>query len=138
MMKKAAKLKLCNWSLLISAILILASAIQLEAIHSGNRFWVWIHVAIGMVFSALVYIHIHLHFGSSNWFARFSKLKSVVTRILWWLMLLTVASGVTAFVHWLISQEHSPICGVHGKIGFLMILIAAGHTLKRFKFFRRK
>ncbi|MBO4966041.1 MAG: hypothetical protein J6C81_07240 [Muribaculaceae bacterium] len=73
---------------------------------------------------------------SGNWFRKFSKIKSPVTRILWWLFLITVLSAIVALVHWLGTYAHSPVGGVHGKIGFLMIAVAIGHTIKRIKFFR--
>lgn len=38
------------------------------------------------------------------------------------------------FLHF--SFTHSPIGGVHGKIGFFMIILAIGHICKRIKFFK--
>lgn len=66
-----------------------------------------------------------------NWFSRFAKNRNKGTRILWWVLLLTVATGVAATVVWLVDGGHTPLGGIHGKIGFLMVLAgiihAAGH-----------
>lgn len=137
-MKKITKLKICDWSLLFLTIAILISGIQLEATHSNGRTSVWIHIIVGLMFSFLVTYHIFLHFGNTNWFAKFHKQKSPVTRILWWVSLFTFVTGIVALIHWLGTFTHAPIGGVHGKLGFLMIIISAGHIIKRIKFFKNK
>ena len=68
--------------------------------------------------------HIWLHFGKSNWFTRFHRQKSRLTRILWWATLATLASGIIATAHSLGSFTHGHIGGVHGKLGFLMIILS--------------
>ncbi len=70
-------------------------------------------------------------------FKKFTKVKSPVTKFLWWLLVFTIISAIIAFVHWLGTYQHSPIGGLHGKIGFAMIAVVIGHTLKRKKFFRK-
>ncbi|MDE6577787.1 MAG: hypothetical protein K2J82_02320 [Muribaculaceae bacterium] len=135
-MNKKEKLKILNVGLLPMTLAILASGIQLELTESSGTGSVWTHIGIGIVFMTMVVYHIYMHFGNSNWFARFSKLKSQFTRILWWVSLITLFSGVIAMIHWFVSQEHSPIGGIHGKIGFLMILMAIFHIGKRIKFFK--
>lgn len=135
-MKKILKLKVCDWTLLVFTALILASGIQLEATGSSSVAWVWVHIVVGTFFMALSLWHVYLHFGASNWFSRFHKLKSPVTRILWWITLLTLVTAVITAVHWLTSFTHSSIGGVHGKLGFLMIFLCICHIVKRVKFFR--
>ena len=137
-MKKITKLKVCNWSLLSLTIAILISRIQLEATHSNGITSVWIHILTGVLFMGMAAYHVYLHFGKSNWFLKFRKQKSQVTRILWWVALVTLVSGVTAIIHWVTTFTHSSIGGVHGKLGFLMIILSIGHITKRIKFFKRK
>ena len=137
-MKKITKLKICNWSLLTLTIAILISRIQLEATHSIGLTSVWIHILIGVLFIGMVAYHVYLHFGRCNWFSKFRKQKSQVTRILWWVALVTLVSGVAAMIHWITTFTHAPIGGVHGKFGFLMIILSIGHIAKRIKFFRSK
>lgn len=115
---------------------ILASGIQLEATGSSSVDWVWIHIVVGTFFMALGFLHIYIHFGASNWFSRFHKLKSPVTRILWWITLLTLVTAVIATGHWLGSFTHSSIGAVHGKLGFMMIILCLCHIVKRIRFFR--
>lgn len=128
-MKK--KLLWCDWALVVVGLLMLASGIQLEVLAGAEAWAVWAHVVVGVLFSFLVCWHVWLHFRWSNWFARFQKLKKPVTRILWYLFLLTFLLGLAAFIHWLNGGGHSPLGGIHGKVGFVMIAVAAGHTLKR-------
>lgn len=137
-MKKITKLKTCNWSLLALIVAILISGIQLEATHSVGMTSVWIHIVIGVLFMGIATCHVYLHFGKSNWFLKFRKQKSQVTRILWWVALVTLVSGVAAMIHWVTTFTHAPIGGVHGKLGFLMIILSIGHIAKRIKFFRSK
>ena len=136
-MTKLKKLKICDWTLAILLPVVLASSIQLEATSSSGCVPVILHVVVAFPFMCLIIRHIYLHFQWKKWLTKFSKLK-VATRILWWLYLLTFLSGVATFIHWLIENEHSPLGGIHGKIGFLMIAFAIGHTIKRLKFFTPK
>ena len=136
-MNKRLQLKFCNWTLLFLMIVTLASSIQLEATDSRSTTFVWLHAIIASVFIGFVVYHIKLHFGWNRWFFKFSKLKSLDTRILWWITLITIISAIIAFVHWITASTHSPIGGVHGKIGFLMILVAIIHTIRRAAFFKR-
>lgn len=136
-MKKAIKLKICNLSLLPLTIAIPASGIQLEATHSDGLTPVLIHIVVGLLFMSFAIYHVYLHFGKSNWFSKMRRQKSPVTRILWWVALITLITGVIATIHWLSTFTHSPIGGVHGKFGFLMIILAIGHICKRIKFFRQ-
>lgn len=137
-MKKITKLKWCDWGLLALSIIILLSGIQLEVLHGETVSWIWIHIAIGILFIALCGWHIWLHFGASNWFSRFHKQKNQVTRILWWVSLATFITGLIAMFHWIGEYGHSPIGGLHGKLGFLMMIFVAGHVAKRIKFYKRK
>ena len=115
-MKKIIKLKICNWLLLFLTVAILVSGIQLEATHSSGVVSVWLHIAIGLLFMALAAYHIFLHFGYFNWFSKIRKQKSQVTRILWWVALVTLISGVAAMIHWTTTFTHATIGGVHGKL----------------------
>lgn len=137
-MKKTVKLKICNWTLVVLAILTLVSSIQLEASGDARLVPVWFHIIIATFFSIFIIYHIELHFLWKNWFTKFSKLKSPVTRVLWWLFIFTALTGLISFCLWIGSPAHYHIGAVHGKIGFVMIAVAVGHTLKRIKFFQRK
>ena len=137
-MNKIAKLKACDWGLLFLTAAILASGIYLEATDSRGLISIWIHIAVGMLFFFFIGYHIFLHFGNSNWFSRFHKLKSQFTRVLWWEALITFLSGIIACIHWIITFNHSPIGGIHGKLGFLMIILCACHIWKRIKFFNTR
>lgn len=127
-MTTAAKLKLCNKSLGLTLLLMLASGIQLE-VTSGKYGWsVWAHVILGIVLTGLSLYHIFLHYRFSNWFSRFVINRNAATRILWWVFLLTVVTGMAVTVKWLTGSGHTTLGGVHGKIGFLMVIVAVVHA----------
>lgn len=137
-MIKAKKLKTCDWLLLVATVVMLASSIQLEATGSRAVGWVWLHIALGCLFFANIVWHIYLHFGWKSWLLKFRKQKSPVTRLLALFALFTIISALLAFLHWAGSYIHSPIGGLHGKIGLIFIAVAIGHTIKRIKFFKNK
>lgn len=134
-MTPAERLKACDKTLGIVLIVMLASGIQLEATSGRYARSVWAHIALGIVLTALSLWHIYLHYKRGNWFVRFAKNRNQSTRILWWVFLLTAVTGVMATVVWLAAHEHSHIGAVHGKIGFLMVIVgiihAAGHRHRR-------
>lgn len=132
-MNTASRLKLCNRSLGFVLLLTLASAIQLEA-TSGIYTWsVWVHIVLGLLLTILACRHIYLHYRRSNWFARFASNRNAVTRVLWWLFLLTAVSGLIATGIWLDGNEHSYLGAVHGKIGFLMVIAAIIHLARNIR-----
>ena len=132
-MNTAEKLKICNRLLGLTLILMLASGMQLEATAGSYAWSVWVHIVFGTLLTVLSIRHIYLHCRSSNWFARFAKNRNTTTRVLWWIFLLTVISGLAATIQWLVENGHSPIGGVHGKIGFLMVIIAIIHAAKHIR-----
>lgn len=132
-MKPAVKLKVCNRWLGCVLLLMLISGIQLE-VTSGQYLWpVWAHIILGMVLTVLSLYHIFLHYRFGNWFSRFAKNRNTATRILWWIFQLTAVSGVTATVIWLDGHEHSHLGAIHGKIGFLMVVIAKIHIARHIR-----
>lgn len=132
-MNTVEKLKINDKSLGFTLILMLASGMQLEATAGSYAWSVWVHIVFGTLLTVLSIRHIYLHYRSSNWFARFAKNRNKVTRVLWWVFLLTAMSGIAATVQWIVENGHSPIGGVHGKIGFLMVIIAIIHAAKHIR-----
>lgn len=129
-MNTASRLKLCSRSLGCVLVIMLISGIQLEA-TSGQYAWsVWLHIVLGILLTILSAYHIFLHYRKSNWFARFAKNRNTVTRVLWWAFLLTAVSGLAATIIWLDGNRHSHLGAIHGKIGFLMVLIATIHVVR--------
>lgn len=132
-MNNATKLKVCDGWLGRILILILASGIQLE-VTSGRYAWsVWVHIVLGIILTVLSCYHIYLHYRTGNWFSRFSKNKNFVTKILWWIFLLTSVTGIIATFVWIDGQSHSHIGAVHGKIGFLMVILGIVHAVRHFR-----
>lgn len=133
-MKTVTKLKLCDRWLGIFLLVMLASGIQLEA-TSGRYVWsVYAHIIAGIVLTILSGYHIFLHYGYGNWFFRFAGNRNMVTRILWWIFILTAVSGIAATVIWLDGYGHSHFGAVHGKLGFLMVVAGVIHIRKYMRF----
>lgn len=135
-MTKVKKLKICDSLLLVATVMMLASSIQLEVTGSNSVIWVWLHIIVGCCFFSNIIWHLYLHFGWKLWINKFRKLKKPATRWLGILALLTIISAVVALFHWGGSYNHSPIGGIHGKIGFIFLALAVGHTIKRIRFFK--
>lgn len=129
----ATRLKICNRTLGITLLLMLVSGIQLEA-TSGRYVWtVWLHIILGILLIVLSIYHIYLHYRKSNWFTRFAKNRNASTRILWWVFLLTAVTGIASTISWIGHNQHTPLGGVHGKIGFLMVIIAIIHAVRHIR-----
>lgn len=137
-MNNPKKLKICNLSLLALTVIVLVSGIQLEVLGGSGCAWVWFHVAVCIAFMALCFLHIFLHFRKSNWFSRIASQKSALTKWLWWTAMLTLITGIAATVRWAVTAAHGPVGAIHGKIGFLMIILAAVHAWQRRKFFLKR
>lgn len=127
------RLKLCNRTLGITLLLMLVTGIQLET-TSGRYPWsVWVHIILGILLAVLSLYHIYLHYRRSNWFARFATNRNASTRILWWVFLLTAVTGIASTISWLADNQHTPLGGVHGKIGFLMVIVAIIHAVRHIR-----
>lgn len=132
-MNTAKKFKICDKTIGCLSLIMLASGIQLEASGGVYAWSVWVHIFLGLLFTALCIYHIYLHYKFSNWFSRFAKNRNIITKILWWVFLLTVVSGIAVTIIWVGDSTHSILGGIHGKIGFLMIVFAVIHTLRHKK-----
>ncbi|WP_286085306.1 hypothetical protein [Duncaniella freteri] len=135
-MKKSKKLSICNWSLIILTIIITISSIQLESTHSQDEQWIWFHIVAGTMFVTAIIWHLYLHFNWKSWIKCLHKQKSLSTRWLAAFGALTFLSAVATLVHWFATYTHSPIGGIHGKFGFVFLILSIFHTTRRIKFFK--
>ena len=143
-MEKKTQSRICNWSLLVLAILMLASGIQMEASFGadflGFSFPVYMvfHVIVALLMTTTVIWHIWLHFSWKEWVKRFSSLKRMDTKILAVVSALALVSGIAALVVLLFNgMQHGTVGGVHGKIGFGFIALGIYHIIKRIRFYKR-
>lgn len=131
-MDKRTELRVCDWSLLVMTIAVLISGIQLEVTDGRALPWVWVHIVVCSLFIALIIRHIYLHFKWRNWKTglfgqrRLTKWMSIFG-------LLTSVSAIAATVHWVLSNTHTGIGGIHGKIGFVFLILIVVHTAERIK-----
>lgn len=127
---------MCDWSLMVAAIIMFASSIQLECWWLGMTF-IWLHIALGITFFALIVWHLQLHFNWQNWAKRLKQQKSHVTKWLAVFGCLTFLTAIIATISMFVTWHHSAIGGWHGKIGFVFIALAIAHMIKRIKFYRK-
>lgn len=134
-MKKLTKLKICDWTLLAIEITILASGLQLEITHGKSALWVWIHIALGTAMAVFVLWHLYLHFGNSGWGSKLKKKPA--PRIIFIFFVLTFLLGFIAIPQYML-HGHSSIGGIHGKLGYIFIILCLVHTLRHKTFYRRR
>lgn len=116
-------------------LITLISGIILEATGCSTTL-VYFHSVIASLMFILIRWHLYLHFLRRNCMKLLAAQRSPAIKWLALFCVLTLISAVTALIHWLGSDVHSPIGGIHGKLGFVFIAFAIGHTIKRAKFFR--
>lgn len=121
------------------------SSVLLECLHGASAFgiepsvWVAIHIIVGLLWSANVLYHLYLHWGSiSQWPKKFRSLKSKLTMCLTWLMVAILVTGIISTITIVMGLGHTPIGGIHGKIGLLAMTLAIFHLLKRWKWFKNR
>ena len=144
-MEKKKQSRICNWFLLVLAILMLASGIQMEATAGadflGISFPVYMvfHVVVAILMTAAIIWHIWLHFSWKEWVKRFSSLKRRDTKILAIVAALVPMSGILALLVLLFNgMQHHGVGGLHGKIGFAFLVVGIYHIVRRIRFFKRK
>ncbi len=142
-MNRKQKLKVCNLWLLGVAVLTLASSLQME-ICGGEGvgslsflLMMCLHCFVGSMMLILIILHLYLHFGTQNWFSKIKCLKSVPTKCLCVVFSAMIVLSIMALLHVLPQMVHTTVGAVHGKVGFLFLLLCIGHCLKRRKFFAR-
>lgn len=130
------KFKICDWSLLLTTILVTVSSIQLEVLGGGSQTWVWVHIALTILFFALILWHIYLHFRWGNWP---DKLFGKQNLLRWMSVfgLLVIVSACMASAHWLSTFTHNGIGALHGKLGFIFLILVIIHAVKHRKFYKQ-
>lgn len=138
-MRKMNKMRRCNLALLVLTVLLLASCLMLLGLQGepwlGLDYgaWVWIHVALALAMMGLIVRHLYLHFGRKRWLERVRKLRSHVTRLLFWLGVLAAVSGLVVLVVWLVNPVHGPAGKVHAWVALIFLLFTIGHIVKRWR-----
>ena len=142
-MTKANKLKICNIALLLVALPMLISSIQME-VSGGKTLGIFefaeymaIHAVLGLVMIVFLLTHLYLHFGWQNWPQKIKNLKNKPTELLCAFFLLMLVSGIVSLLHNVASMNHSIIGAIHGKIGFVFLSICIGHIIKRWWWFKK-
>lgn len=140
---KSEQLRLCNATLMIVAIFMLISSIQMEALAGDSLFGIsfetltFIHAGIGMLMFALVVWHLYLHFGDLSWIKKLQK-SPRLTKSLAIFGAITLSSGIFILAYMLTYFEHNLVGAIHGKIGFVFIALCGIHIYKYWAWIKRK
>lgn len=141
------KLLKCNVLLIILATLTIVNSIVLniilESLHRtsflGLSFytWIWLHIGLGILCSIIVFYHVFLHIRKTkNWLKWVFELNSKLTKWLVWSFGIAATTGFIAAVCFCFNMEHTPIGGLHGKIGLFAIILMICHLIKRWTWFK--
>lgn len=136
-MTNKSKLRLCNWALPFLAVFILLSSLHLEATACRSTLWVWLHVAVGSLFFAFVLWHLRLHFPWGRWGSRLLLGPKRAVRWLTLFGLLALLSAMAATLFRLVQDCHSVVGGIHGKLGFVFLVLAVAHALVHHGYYRK-
>ncbi len=136
---KKRKLFVVNVVLLVLLVLALASSLLNEFLHGAffyfcNRTWTILHVIICLAMFAFLAWHLYLNCGkASSWWKRLRRQKPL-SKWLFWISIFTLLSGLFAMIYFFVG--HTTLGGVHGKIGFVALLLMIIHTAQRIKWYK--
>lgn len=138
---KKNRLTFVNIFLVVIFILSAASSVILESLGGressavSNSILVIMHITLTLTLFGMAYEHIRLHFGPvGKWPERLRKTKRQ-NRWLLSLALVTLATGIVAIATYF-THGHTPLGGIHGKIGFIASILMLFHLIHRRKWFK--
>ncbi len=134
-MSHKSKLRFCNVTLPVFSLLILFSGLHLEITACASIHWVCLHIALGILFTALILWHIRLHLHWSQLRARLLHSPHRHLRLLSILALLVIFLAILATLSRLFHGYHTPIGGLHGKCAFLFLLFLTAHVIRRHHYY---
>lgn len=132
MMNKRTKLTVCNWALLALTIPTVISSIWIEATEAAAPAWVWIHIIAATLFIVFLCMHIYLHFNKKQ---RTVGKHHGFVKWMAAIAMLVLISACIATIHWIATDAHSSIGGIHGKIGFCFLIPAIIHIIRHRNFY---
>lgn len=140
-MKKRCLYKI-NVLLLVMLVPALVSSVLQEFLQGAdmhcatNNILTIIHLIICVPMLLFVGVHLWANCGNiTQWFAKIHRQKAQ-TQWLFWLSVLTFVSGMAATVVYFL-HGHTPIGGIHGKIGFVALALMIWHTYRRLKWYKK-
>ncbi|NCC99609.1 MAG: hypothetical protein EOL95_07915 [Bacteroidia bacterium] len=132
-----------NASLLVMLIFALVSSIIQEYLggndfdNISNSVFVISHLIVCLPMFAFIGLHLFINLGKlSKWLKTLKKGKTQ-NKWLFLLSFLTLLTGIITTIEYF-SVGHTGIGGIHGKIGFLFIILMIYHTMKRLWWYKRK
>ncbi|MGM9746542.1 MAG: hypothetical protein ACI30H_06265 [Paludibacteraceae bacterium] len=96
-----------------------------------------IHLAICLPMLLFVCVHLWANCGNvTQWFSKIRR-QRWQTQLLFGFSVLTFVSGIAATVVYF-SHGHTPVGGIHGKLGFVALALMIWHTYRRLKWYKVK
>jgi len=133
---KKQSLYIIDVILSIMLIIVLASSIVNEILGGSslgcisNMSVTLFHIVVCLILMSLVFIHIKAHYGNlSRWLTCLKKGK-MQNRVIFVLCTITLLSGIAATVLFF-SHGHTPLGGIHGKVGLVALAFMIFHLVKR-------
>lgn len=140
-MKKRYLYKI-NVLLLVMLVPALVSSLLQEFLGGADMHYVTnnmltiIHLIVCVPMLLFVGVHLWANCGKiTQWFAKIRRQKAQI-QWLFWLSVLTFVSGVAAMVVYF-SHGHTPVGGIHGKLGFVALALMIWHTYRRLKWYKK-
>lgn len=134
---KKKQLKICNWSLILLSVWMLASALQLEITGGESVAWVWIHIMIGIAITAFAIWHLALHY-HTRWSRLFTRQTRPKVKFMTLFLALSAITGIIATAQWMSECCHTHLGAIHGKLGFIFLLLAITHGLHYKRYYLKK
>lgn len=95
-----------------------------------------IHLIVCVPMLLFVGVHLWANCGKiTQWFAKIRRQKWQ-TQLLFWFSVLTFVSGIAATVVYFL-HGHTPVGGIHGKLGFVALALMLWHTYRRLKWYKK-
>ena len=130
-----------NVLLLVMLVPALVSSLLQEFLRGANLHCLTnstltiIHLAICLPMLLFVCVHLWANCGNmAQWLAKIRRQKWQ-TQLLFWFSVLTFVSGIAATVVYF-SHGHTPVGGIHGKLGFVALALMIWHTYRRLKWYK--
>lgn len=89
------------------------------------------HISVCLVLMTLAFIHIKAHYANLSRWINCLKKGKMQTRVVFILCAMTLVTGIASMVVYF-GHGHTPLGGVHGKIGFVALALMILHLVKRF------
>jgi len=133
---KKKSLYITDIILSLMLIFVLTSSILNEVLGGSplgcisNKNVTLFHIIVCLILMSLAFIHIKAHYGNFSRWRNCLKKGKMQNRVIFVLSTITLLSGIAATVLFF-YHGHTPLGGIHGKVGLAAITFMLFHLAKR-------